>query len=60
MVREAEAGQVKNNGPLNPYVPYVISWCPHKHGTSMERLEKGTAYPKIQPLGTSRSSSLGN
>lgn len=47
MVRKAEAGQVKNNGPLNSYVPYVISWRPHKHGTSME---KATAYPKVQSL----------
>lgn len=59
MVRKAEAGQVKSNGPLNPYVPYVISWRPHKHRTSMERLEKATAYPKIQSL-SSRSRSLGN
>lgn len=50
MGRKAEAGRVKNNGPLNSYVPYVISWHPHKHGTSMERLEKATAYPKIQCL----------
>lgn len=48
MVRKAEAGQVKNNGPFYLYVPYFISWRPHKLGTSMERLEKDIAYPKIQ------------
>ena len=50
MVRKAELSHVKNNGPLNPYVPYVISWYLQKHRTSTESLEKATVFPKTQSL----------
>jgi len=50
MLRKAELCQVKNNGPLNTYMPYVISWHPRKHRTSMEKLENVIVFPKTQSV----------